>query len=209
MKILAASDVHGDKDVINKLAAKAKKENVDLVILCGDLTLFENDLTGIVGPFKKVSKKIAMIPGNHETSATVEFLTAQYGPGVYNLHGRAIMFYNEIGIFGAGGSNIGLFEVSESETEKLIENSHKTVANAKHKILITHTPPYGTTIDALWHHVGSKAIRKEIEKIQPDIALCGHIHETFGKKDKIGKTTVVNAGKNGVLIEIKKGKLKS
>ena len=206
MKILAASDTHGDKDIINKLAAKAKKEDVDLVILCGDTTLFENDLTGIIGPFKKINKKVVVIPGNHETFATVEFLTAQYSPGVYNLHGRSIMFYNEIGIFGAGGSNIGLFQVTESETEKLLENAHKAVANAKHKIMITHTPPYGTTIDALWQHVGSKAIRREIEKIQPDIALCGHIHETFGKQDKIGKTTVVNAGKNGIIIEIKKKK---
>ncbi len=206
MKILAASDIHGDKKVIEKLVAKAKKEDVDLVILCGDLTLFENDLTGIVGPFKKINKRLILIPGNHETFATAEFLSKQYGPGVYNLHGRSVLFYNEIGIFGAGGSNIGLFEVSDSETEKLLEKAHKPIKEAKHKIMITHTPPFGTKIDALWEHVGSKAVRKEIEKIQPDIALCGHIHETFGKSDKIGKTTVVNAGKDGIVIEIKKKK---
>ena len=208
MKILAASDMHGDKSIIEKLVAKAKKENVDLVILCGDLTFFENDLTGIIGPFKKLNKKIIIIPGNHETFATAEFLAKQYAPGVYNLHGRSVLFYNEIGIFGAGGSNIGLFNVTEGETKELIERAHKPIKNAKHKILITHTPPYGTSIDALWQHVGSKAIRKEIEEIQPDIALCGHIHETFGKSDKIGKTTVVNAGKDGIIIEIKKKKKK-
>ncbi len=204
MKILAASDVHGDKSTIEKLVAKAKKEDVDLIILCGDLTFFENDLTGIIGPFKKLNKKIIIIPGNHESFATAEFLAKQYAPGVYNLHGRSILFYNEIGIFGAGGADVGLFQIGDSEIEKILEKAHEPIKNAKHKILITHTPPYGTTIDALWEHVGSKGVRKVIENVQPEIALCGHIHETFGKSDKIGNTTIVNVGKDGIIIEIKK-----
>ncbi len=204
MKILAASDVHGDKSTIEKLVAKAKKEDVDLIILCGDLTFFENDLTGIIGPFKKLNKKIIIIPGNHESFATAEFLAKQYAPGVYNLHGRSILFYNEIGIFGAGGADVGLFQIGDSEIEKILEKAHEPIKNAKHKILITHIPPYGTTIDALWEHVGSKGVRKVIENVQPEIALCGHIHETFGKSDKIGNTTIVNVGKDGIIIEIKK-----
>ncbi|MCD6575781.1 MAG: metallophosphoesterase family protein [Nanoarchaeota archaeon] len=206
MKILAASDVHGDKSVIEKLVAKAKKEKVDLIILAGDLTFFENDLTGIIGPFKELEKKIIIIPGNHETFATAEFLAKQYGPGVYNLHGRSVLFYNEIGIFGAGGADVGLFQIGDEEIEKLLEKAHKPIKDAKHKILVTHIPPYGTNIDALWQHVGSKGVRRVIEKIQPEIALCGHIHETFGKSAKIGKTTVVNVGKDGIIIEIKKKK---
>lgn len=204
MKILAASDIHGDRSVIEKLVTKAKNEDVDLILLCGDLTMFENSITDIIGPFKKLNKKILFIPGNHETFATAEFLAKQYGPGVYNIHGRALRFYNDIGIFGAGGANIGLFETTETEMSKLIQKAHKPVADTKHKILVTHIPPYGTKIDSLWNHVGSKAVRREIESVQPDIALCGHIHETFGKSEKIGKTTVINAGKDGVIIEIEK-----
>ena len=37
-KILAASDLHGNEKQIKKLAEKAEKEKVDLVVLCGDLT---------------------------------------------------------------------------------------------------------------------------------------------------------------------------
>ena len=37
-KILAAGDLHGDPKVTKKLAEKAKKENVDLIVLAGDLT---------------------------------------------------------------------------------------------------------------------------------------------------------------------------
>ena len=34
MKILAAGDIHGDITLARKLAKKAKKNKVDLVILC-------------------------------------------------------------------------------------------------------------------------------------------------------------------------------
>ena len=41
MKILAAGDIHGDSALAEKLAKKAEDENVDLVVLCGDLTYAE------------------------------------------------------------------------------------------------------------------------------------------------------------------------
>ncbi len=204
MKILAASDIHGDKSALEKLVKKAKKEDVDMVVLCGDLTLFEEDLTGIIGPLKELNKKVILIPGNHETFSAVEFLAKQYKPGVYNLHGRSMKLYNEIGFFGVGGSNTGIFQTTEKETSELLEKAHKPIEDAKHKIMITHTPPHNTKIDALWEHVGSKAIREKIEEIQPDVVLCGHIHETFGKSEKIGNTTVINVGKDGVIIDIEK-----
>lgn len=204
MKILAAADIHNDKKVISKLVEKAKKENVDLVVLCGDLTYVESDLTGLIGPFKEIGKKVIIIPGNHETFASAEFLAKQYQPGVYNLHGRAMLLYNEIGLFGCGSANIGLFELGDDEMAELLEKAHNKIKNAKKKIMITHIPPYGTKIDMLWTHVGSKGVRKAIEQIQPDLALCGHVHETFGMQDNIGKTKVINVGKEGIIINVEK-----
>jgi len=206
MKILAAADLHGDKIKTEKLAEKARKENVDLVILCGDLTYAEADLTGIIGPFKKINKKTIIIPGNHETFATAEFLAKQYAPGVYNLHGRSIMFYNEIGFFGCGSANVGLFELPEKEVEDLLTKAHKPIKDARVKIIVAHAPPYNTKLDALWAHVGSKGLRKVIETIKPDVVVCGHVHETFGLHDKIGKTEIINVGPNGVVIDIPKKK---
>ena len=74
MKILASGDIHGDTMLAEKLAEKAEKENVDLVVLCGDLTQFEQSTEGIIGPFAKKGKKVLLIPGNHETVATADFL---------------------------------------------------------------------------------------------------------------------------------------
>ena len=49
-KILAASDTHGDPAASRKLAAKAAKEKVDLVVLCGDITGWHKT-SGILKPF--------------------------------------------------------------------------------------------------------------------------------------------------------------
>lgn len=206
MRILAASDLHGDKEAIDRLAKRAKDEKVDLIVLAGDLTFAENDLTGIIGPLKKANKRILIIPGNHETNAAAEFLVEQYKPGVYNIHGRAVVFYDEIGFFGVGSSNIGLFELPEKEVAHLLEKAHRPIKDVKHTIMVAHTPPQGTKLDALWTHVGSEGVRKSIEKFQPDLCVCGHIHETFGKHDQIGKTKIINVGPKGIIINIEKKK---
>ena len=41
LKILASGDIHGDTTQARRLADQAEKENVDLVVLCGDLTYAE------------------------------------------------------------------------------------------------------------------------------------------------------------------------
>lgn len=206
MKILAASDIHDDKQTIEELLKLAEKEKVDAIVLAGDLTFGESNVLNIVGPFKKLGKPIILIPGNHETDATVEFWVKKYSPGVYNLHGRAMRIY-DIGIFGVGGANIGLFQLDDDEFFEKLEKSHEKIKDARVKIMVTHAPPFGTKVDMIGlTHVGSKGIREAIEKLKPDICLCGHIHETFGIEDKIGKTRVINVGRKGVIIEIPKKK---
>ena len=100
-------------DLAEKLAARAEKEHCDLVVLCGDLTMMEQSTDNIVGPFKKRGEKVLLIPGNHETVATADFLAELYG--VKNLHGYSVT-YKDVGIFGAGGANIGLFQLGEDES---------------------------------------------------------------------------------------------
>ena len=49
---------------------------------------------------------------------------------------------------------------------------------------------------------GSDALRKAIDKFQPDLFIAGHIHELEGVEEKIGKTRVVNVGRRGKIFEI-------
>ena len=93
MKILAFSDIHGDKSLAEKLAKRAVEEDVDLVILCGDITQMEQGTSGIIGPFAARNKKVLLVPGNHETVATADFLAQLYG--MTNLHGYSIIYYHD------------------------------------------------------------------------------------------------------------------
>src|SRR3972149_1767390 len=120
LKILAASDLHGDSKLIAKLAKTAEKENVDIVILCGDITGF-SETNNIIKPFKDKNKKVLIIPGNHDSHATIDFISSLYK--IRNLHGYSAKYEN-VGFFGAGGADIGPSFISEEELFKTLKKAH-------------------------------------------------------------------------------------
>jgi uncharacterized protein len=200
-KILAAGDIHGDSSLTKRLAEKAKKENVDLVILTGDLTFFEKSIDNLIGPFEKVGKKVLLIPGNHESIATTNFLTEIYS-NAKSIHGYSVKF-GDIGIFGAGGANVGPFTfIGDKEMFNLLGRGFEKIEDSKIKIMATHVHPSNSFIERLTSFQGSSGVKKAIEKFQPDIALCSHVHEAWGIEEKIGKTRLINVGREGKILEI-------
>ena len=200
MKILAAGDIHGDVGLVRKLADKAKKEKVDLVVLCGDITYMEQSTDNLIGPFKNAAKQVLLIPGNHETIATVDFLTQIYG--IKNLHGYSVV-YDNVGFFGAGGANIGLFQLEEGELFDLLKKAYSGVKGVRKKVMVTHVHPSGSKMEHFTSFFkGSTAVRKAIDTFKPDILLCSHVHEAEGIEEKIGNTLVINVGKSGKILDI-------
>lgn len=200
LKILASGDIHGDTGLAQKLAEKAEKENVDLVILCGDLTFAEQSTDNIVGPFVKKHKKVLLIPGNHESLATADFLAELYG--VKNIHGYSVK-YKGVGIFGCGGANIGLHQISDKETYDLLKKGYDKIKYLDRKIMVTHVHPAESKMEKFTTFFkGSKGVKRAIERFHPDILLCSHVHEAEGIEEKIGKTKVINVGKKGKIIRI-------
>src|SRR3989338_5167413 len=199
-KILAVGDLHGDVRFAKRLAEKAAKENVDIVILAGDLTLAELSTKNIIGPFTRMKKQVLLIPGNHETVATADFLAELYAPYTKNIHGYSIRV-GDVGIFGAGGANIGPFSTSEKEMHRLLNKAHENIKDLSKKIMVTHMHPKKSKTEAIGFE-GSGAISKAIKKFRPDILLHGHIHETAGLEEKIGKTRVINVARKEVIFEI-------
>lgn len=201
MKILAAGDIHGDMGLAQKLANQAEKQKVDLVILCGDLTFHEQSTDNIIGPFVKKKKKVLIIPGNHETVATADFLAEFYG--VKNIHGYSVK-YEDVGIFGCGGANIGPHtKLSEKEIFDLLKQGFENIKYLKKKILVSHVHPTETDMEKLSDFVpGSSGVKKAIDKFKPDIMLCSHVHEADGLEEKVGRTKVINVGRKGKIFDI-------
>lgn len=198
-KILAASDTHGDSKQVKKLANRADKENVDLVVLCGDITGWA-ETKNIIKPFKDKNKRVLILPGNWDSFATADFLATFYG--VKNIHGYSVRYEN-IGFFGAGGTENsgGPGNITEWELLKSLEKAHSGLRGIEKKIMLTHEHPSGSKSEFSGVR-GSKAIRKAIEKFKPDILIHGHIHEGAGLEENIGKTRVINVGREGKIIEI-------
>lgn len=200
MKILAFGDLHGDSRLAEKLANKAEKEKVDLVIICGDITNFDSGTDNLMGPFVKKHQKVLFIPGNHDSLATADFL-AEFYP-IKNIHGYSVR-YKDVGIFGAGGANIGVEQFTEKELYDLLQKGFEKVKYLKKKIMVTHVHPSGTKMEKFSKFVpGSDGIKNAIEKFKPDIMLCSHVHEAEGLEEKIGKTKVLNVGKEGKIINV-------
>ena len=197
-RILAAGDIHGDSRTTKKLAEKAERENVDLVILTGDITGWA-ETKDVIKPFKDKNKKVLILPGNWDSFATVDVLAQIYG--VKNIHGYSVKYEN-IGFFGAGGAEgPGLGNISEKQLMQTLEKAHAGLKGIEKKIMVTHMHPSGSKSE-FSGIPGSKAITKAIKKFSPEILLHSHIHEGAGLEEQIGKTRVINVGRDGKIIEI-------
>jgi len=199
IKILVASDIHGDKKITNRLVKKASLEEVDLIILAGDLTFMENSTDDLIGPFLKSDKPVLLLHGNHESVSTVDFLSELY-PGAVNLHGYSFI-KDDVGIFGCGGADMGISVNSDRGVFDSLSRAHEKVKGLNKKIMVTHMHAFDTDAEFSGFK-GSEGIRKAIEEFQPDIFLSGHIHEAEGLTEKIGRTTVYSIGKRGKIIEL-------
>lgn len=121
-------------------------------------------------------------------------------------------------------------ERSEVELSRRIDELAAQVVDMEHAVFNLHAPPYGSGLDqapeltekiepkrggAVIASTGSTAVRDAIRKYQPLMGLHGHIHESRGAQ-RLGKTLCINPGStygdgslNGVLFELKKGKVRS
>jgi hypothetical protein len=195
-KILAAGDFHGSSSITKKLAEKAEKENVDLVILTGDITgIVETD--NLIKPFLDKKKKVVFVPGNWDSSEVSEFFTQLYG--IKNI-GNHYVKYGNVGIFGVGSPDWQM-QLRERKTFEKLKKDFEKIKNLEKKIMVSHIHAQETKSEFSGFK-GSSALKKAIEKFQPDLFISGHIHEAEGIEEKIGKTRVISVGKKGKIIEI-------
>ena len=196
MKVLAVGDIEGDRTLAEQLAQRADTEDVDAVLVCGDIVDDENNSNGVLAVFRK---PVLFVPGNHDPPDAVEFLAEFYK--VKNLHGYGYK-KGDIGFFGCSSVNLGIWQLPEREIFELLKRGAAYVSDCKKKILISHVHPAQSKMTLVSGFEGSEGLRKAIDELQPDIVFCAHVGEAEGIEELVGKTRVVNVGRRGRILEI-------
>tara|TARA_Y100000310_G_scaffold325742_1_gene389724 strand:- start:18030 stop:18653 length:624 start_codon:yes stop_codon:yes gene_type:complete len=197
LKILAAADLHGSRDIAEKLAEKAKKNKVDLVVLAGDLHgPFEGG--DVIAPFKKNKQKVVFVPGNWDSVDEVDLIKKKHK--IKNLDGYYVN-YEGVDLVGFGNPDFALFPDEKKTIDKLKKSFEKIKTKTGKKILVSHLHAAGSKAEfSGWG--GDEGIRKAIDYFQPDVFISAHIHEAEGIEEKIGKTKVIQVGRKGKIMEI-------
>jgi len=195
MKILAFVDVHENIKALNKVIEKSK--NVKLLVCAGDLTIFEQNMDLMLSMLNSIGKPVLIIPGNHETSTNLRKACSLFRNIIY-LHKRSYEIENYLFL----GHGKGGFSTHNPQFEKTAKIFSKKITKEKITILISHEPPYGTKLDLIDKHCGSKSLRKFIDKNRLKLVICGHLHENRNKMDKVNNTLIINPGPYGKIINI-------
>ncbi|MEM2808980.1 MAG: metallophosphoesterase family protein [Candidatus Methanomethylicia archaeon] len=210
IKIIAITDVHGRLNQTLKIAEMSKHKDVDAIIVSGDLSRYKSieEAKEVLEILRSSGRRIFYIPGNMDDPKICSEILIE---NVECVHEKKIEFKGYT-IIGVGGALIGPFNTPfELSEEQFLEIFGKLLnENLKNNvILVTHNPPYNTNADktSFNEHIGSKSIRLIIEKMEPILNVCGHVHEARSI-DNINKTIIVNPGPlmHGYYSEIEIGK---
>lgn len=191
MRILAISDIHGDKERVKKLSYFIEKNDPEIIVVAGDITSFgpKSSADQIIRELMKSGKKVLAITGNGDSPDIYEVLEKKK----VNL-GSKVVNVGSAGFVGfSGGQTIHLGGQSFVTRYEPLDLKLKYLKSKK-KIVVSHLPPKGTK-DKIFsgQHIGSEFLRDMINENQPDLVISGHVHEDAGVYT-LGKTTIVNPG---------------
>ncbi len=199
MKFLAFVDLHEDARTRRELLARAGKSDIDFSICLGDFSTFGRGMKVVLKEFNALGKPFYVIPGNHEENAGLEEAVKEF-PHCFFFHRKALFLPGGYVLCGYGGGGFAMEDAAFRKVAREWYGKYKE----KKLILATHGPPFGTALDLLDNrHVGNRDYRRFIERIKPKLVLSGHLHETAGAVDTVGKTKLLNPGWEGRVIELK------
>ena len=188
MKILAFSDLHHARARAADLVAASG--DADLVIGAGDYCNMRHDLEGAMALLDGIRAPLVLVPGNAES---VDELRAA-APHATVLHGDA----HDVGGLRLFGMGYGVPPTPFGDWSCDLDEDAAAAMLAgcdRADLLICHSPPNGMVdVTSGGESVGSTAIRAAVERIQPKLMFCGHIHDCWGQEGQIGGTRVVNLG---------------
>ncbi len=178
-----------------------------------------------------------MTGGNDDPQELIDTLEEVQSEHVINCEGRIVTLNETFPMANCGFSNPTPWdtprETDEETLAKHLAEAVQGIDDFTSAIFNFHVPPYDSTLDdcpkldwttdppapivvagvAQSAPAGSHAVRDAVERHQPLLQLCGHIHEARGLV-KIKRTTVVNPGSEygegvlrGCILTLEPGKI--
>ena len=198
MRLLAFSDLHTDLVQAGRMVERS--DEADVVVGVGDFASVHSGLADTIEALRAIQVPAVLVPGNNETEDALREACAGWEQAVV-LHGEATEI-DGIAFFGLGAGVPVTpwdwsFDLTEEAAAEMLE------ACPEGCVLAVHSPPRGhVDVGGAGKHLGSEAVLRAIERSRPRLALCGHIHESWGRQSRIGPTPVINLGPEGMVLEV-------
>lgn len=222
MKLIITSDIHCHFQETLELIKKFG--GCDCILIAGDITNYGalqrnfdvfNDLNK-AQEFLRECSRIAptyYVMGNHDINLQNIQLANGLGNNVLNITDKSIptgeldRFGNDI--FLQGMNLTTCYDMPKLATiwDRMTINPEVEKAYYEQfeysDIVISHSPPSGVLgVTEQGADIGSKELRKYIEKYQPKLLVCGHNHFSGAEVEMIGDTYVINTATTVNLLEV-------
>ncbi|HET7590937.1 MAG TPA: metallophosphoesterase [Solirubrobacterales bacterium] len=198
MKLLAFSDLH--RDLGQAAALVEMSAEADVVIGAGDFASVHEGLAETIEALAAIEAPTVLVPGNNETDVALREATAGWNAAKV-LHGAGATI-GGVEFYGLGAG----VPVTPWEWSFDLDDEAAAAMLApcpRDAVLVLHSPPRGhCDTNGSGDHFGSPALLRAIEEKAPRLAVCGHIHESWGCESRIGETPVRNLGPKGIWIEV-------
>ena len=198
MRLLAFSDIHRDLDQARELAARA--HDVDVVIAAGDFGSLHRGVEQLIDMLVVIETPTVLVPGNNETEEELRSACGGWRAATV-LHGTGCSI-DGTSFWGLGGGIPTTpwpwsYDLTEEEAARALSDCPAGV-----DVMVLHSPPRGYLDGSRGRSLGSSAILEALERVQPEVAVCGHIHECAGGEASVGRTRIYNLGPEGRIIEV-------
>jgi uncharacterized protein len=198
MRVLAFSDLHRDLAAATELVERSG--DFDVVIGSGDFASVHEGLAETIDALAAIETPTVLVPGNNETADALREAASGWERATV-LHGDAAEIEGTT-FFGLGAGVPTTpwewsFDLTDAEAEEMLKPCPPGA------VLVVHSPPQGhCDRSSTGEHLGSHAILDAIAQKQPPLAVCGHIHEAWGDRSRIGPTEIANLGPAGAEFEV-------
>jgi Icc-related predicted phosphoesterase len=177
-----------------------RSSEADVVIGAGDFASVHEGLEETIGALATIEAPTILIPGNNETDEALRAAAANWDAATV-LHGEGTSI-DGVDFWGLG-AGVPItpwdwsFDLDEGEAESMLADAPEGC------VLVVHSPPKGhVDVSGAGDHLGSEAVLGAIEAKRPALAVCGHIHESWGSESQLGPTRILNLGPSGTLLEV-------